>query len=213
MNRKAVYKKRNAGSYDAQASDYDLKWAEYIRNTHQKLLKRLNTDPDHRILDLSAGTGYLTSLMLQEGCSFDQFVLNDLSTNMLKKARENLPQHEKIVFTRHSANQLEFNSNSFDHIISLNAFHNYYSQSEVIREVFRLLKPGGHFYLLDWNREGFFKWVNYGIQLLSNEWIQTVTMKEAADLLQSYHLNVRHKESWKHNYWNLFLVSAQKSTQ
>ena len=199
-----------AESYDTQASRYDEKWKSYIENTHRKLLNQLNTHSSDRVLDLSAGTGYLAQLLNEKNYAFEEFVLNDLSPEMIGIAQNKVGTESRFSFTGYSAHQLGFRSNSFDRVISLNAFHNYPNQAAVIREIYRVLKPGGVFYLLDWNREGFFRMINYWIDKLTNEVIQPVSLVEAEGLLRSYNFDIQHKEAWTFNYWNLFLISGKK---
>ncbi|MEQ8525201.1 class I SAM-dependent methyltransferase [Gracilimonas sp.] len=203
-------KNYTAESYNAQAAQYDERWKGYLVNTHQRLLREFDTDPLDRLLDLSAGTGFLAELLQQREDEFREFILNDLSSKMLEIAQKKLRHVNNISFTGHSADKLGFQSNSFDQVISMNAFHNYPDQVAVFREVHRVLKPGGNFYLLDWNREGLFKVINYWIDKLTNETIQTVTMGEAIEMLTSHHFDVHHKEKWSYRYWNLFLIKGVK---
>lgn len=203
-------KKYTAQSYDGQASQYDERWEGYLENTHQKLLRQLATDSSDHLLDLSAGTGVLAELLHQKGNEFGEIILNDLSQKMLEVAQKKVGHVNNISFTGYSADKLGFQSNSFDQVISMNAFHNYPDQVSVIQEVYRVLKPGGCFYLLDWNREGLFRVANYWIDKLTNETIQTVTIAEACKMLTSHHFDIQHSEKWHYKYWNLFLIKAVK---
>jgi ubiquinone/menaquinone biosynthesis C-methylase UbiE len=202
-----------AESYDALASKYDVRWKGYLENTHQKLLGQLKIHPSDRLLDISAGTGYLAKQVQQNEWEFYEFVLNDVSSEMLGKAREKVGSDDRYRFTGYSAEQMSFESNSFDRVISMNAFHNYQDQGAVIREVYRILKPGGMFYLLDWNKEGLFRTVNYWIDKLTSETIQAVSADAAGELLSSYHFNIKHKQTWRYRYWNLFLITVAKPDQ
>lgn len=208
--KKEVSRDYTSESYNALASEYDARWKGYIENTHQKLLGQLEVKPTDRLLDISAGTGYLAKYLQENEWDFAEFVLNDVSAEMLAKAKEKVGIDERFLFTDYSAEQLGFQSNSFDRVISLNAFHNYPEQEAVIREVYRVLKPGGRFYLLDWNKAGFFRPVNYFIDIFTPETIQTVSVEEAEELLRSYQFSIQQKHTWYYRYWNLFLICATK---
>lgn len=199
-------------SYNAQSFQYDEKWKGYLENTHQKLLSHFVTDSSDRLLDLSAGTGFLAELLQRKEHVFGEFVVNDPSSKMLEVAQKKVGHVNKISFTGYFADQLGFQANTFDQVICMNAFHNYPGQAAVIREAHRVLKPGGVFYMLDWNREGLFRIVNYCIDKLINETIQTVTVGEACEMLTSYHFDIHHNESWRYRYWNLFLIKAVKQS-
>ncbi|MCP9291076.1 methyltransferase domain-containing protein [Gracilimonas sediminicola] len=212
-NRTELSKDETAESYDALASKYDVRWKGYLENTHQKLLGQLRIHPSDRVLDISAGTGYLAKYIQQNDWEFGEFVLNDVSSEMLGKAQEKVGSDDRYRFTGYSAEQMSFETNSFDRVISMNAFHNYPNQEAVIQEVYRVLKPGGMFYLLDWNKEGLFRVVNYWIDKLTSETIQTVSVDDAEALLSSLHFNIKNKQTWHYRYWNLFLITVNKPEQ
>ncbi|WP_421773464.1 class I SAM-dependent methyltransferase [Gracilimonas sp.] len=208
--KKELSRNKTADSYNALAPEYDVRWKGYIENTHQKLLNLLEINPSDRVLDISAGTGYLAKYLQKNGWEFDQFVLNDISSEMLGKAQEKVGSDGRYGFTEYRAEQMGFESNSFDRVISMNAFHNYSDQGAVIREVYRVLKPGGSFYMLDWNKQGFFRPVNYLINVFTTETIQTVSLGEAEKLLRLYGFCIHQKDYWYYRYWNLFLICATK---
>lgn len=108
----------------------------------EKLIELLKGKSQLKILDLACGTGYNTRF-LKDKLNDATFVLCDLSEGMLNEARK--INHEKISI--HQGDMLELlkncDSNSIDAIVCSWAIK-YSSPNEVIKESFRVLKPGGY---------------------------------------------------------------------
>ena len=115
-----------------------LKWTE--RQVLERYFARLG-----RVLDLGCGTGRTSRFLQAAG---HQVVAIDYSEPMIRKARENcagLP----IEFLIMDARRLEFPDASFDYaLFSFNGpdyLHPEAARLEALREIHRVLKPGGVF--------------------------------------------------------------------
>lgn len=202
--------KQTAASYNKRSAEYEEKWGSYLSHTYNKLLTILECEDGDRILDISAGTGLFAKYLIKKDVQFSEVVLNDISEEMLNIARSRFETNSLFSFAENPAEQLNFEDNSFDRVISLNAFHNYKKQKKVISEVRRVLKPGGKFYVLDWNRKGVFVLINYFIDLLSDEVIQTLNADEMKEKLESHDLKPVEQNEWRSYYWNFYIMVAQK---
>lgn len=196
-------------SYDKQALQYDKKWKAYLENTHNRLLEVFETQPDDKILDVSAGTGRLAK-HIAETNAFDELVVNDISPKMLSVAKGKVGPAPKVTFYNSTVKELDFPPQYFDRIVCLNAFHYYPDQQGALQKIEEILKPGGYFYLLDWNRSGFFRWVNKVIEFFIEEDIHTKSLTEAAELLRRHNFEILHSEAWSFRYWELFLIIGRK---
>jgi SAM-dependent methyltransferase len=102
--------------------------------------------PDDRVLDVAAGTGWASELLTRLGV---RTVSADMSWEMLRRGRQRLAADDRLVFRDQSASvaartqALPFVSDSFDGILCLNALHHLPSYREGLREIHRVLKPGG----------------------------------------------------------------------
>ncbi len=201
-----------SASYDKQAENYDKKWKGYLENTHQQVLSVLEIESEDKVLDVSAGTGILGRHIIEK-LSFSELILNDISPKMLKQARKKVGEHPNVNFINSEVQDLDLPPKYFDHIISLNAFHYYPDQVLAIQKISELLKPGGSFYLVDWNRSGFFRWVNKVIKLMADEDIHTKSLEEAAELVRQNNLEILQTKEWSYRYWKLFLIIAQRKVQ
>lgn len=106
----------------------------------------LSPRPDDRVLDLASGTGWATELLTRLGI---RTVSVDLSLEMMRRARQRLAADERLIlrheagFVTARAQALPFTDNAFDGILCLNALHHLPDYGAALREIFRVLKPGG----------------------------------------------------------------------
>ena len=92
------------------------------------------------ILDLGCGAGIPTARFLTErGIKVTGI---DLSEKMLNLARKNVPSAD---FVKMDMNELKFNENTFDGIISVYALFHVPKENhfEIFKNAFKILKPGG----------------------------------------------------------------------
>lgn len=196
-------------SFDKQALQYDKTWRAYLDNTHNHLLEVFETHPDDKILDVSAGTGILAQHIAHTK-DYEELVVNDISSKMLSVAKGKVGSAPKIKFNNSAVRDLDFPPAFFDRIVSMNSFHYYPDQQGALQKVEELLKPGGYFYLLDWNRSGFFRWVSRIIEFWTEENIQTRSLEEAVSMLKHQKFEIQYTEAWSFRYWKLFLIVGRK---
>jgi len=211
MSKEILMSKQNTVEhYDISAGRYERRWRGYLDHTHQMLLGVLLNDlqENDSILDVSCGTGLLASQLIEKRASFQELVLNDISPRMLGIARNRLPNDPRISFTAWPAEDLQFEGNRFTKIICLNAFHNYEKPSLVLKKFKQLLTPNGKLYLLDWNRSGWFRFVNSFINWYSKAAINTLNLKEVSRLLKEQDYSIYIADQWNYRYWKFLLVVA-----
>lgn len=171
----------------------------------------MTVSPEDEILDSSAGTGLLAESLLKKHECFERLVLNDPSSKMLARARYRLRYHENVEFCNLYSENLPFDDRSFTQIICLNSFHYYTHQTDVLKHFYRVMKPGGNLWILDWNRTGTFKITSKLIDWLSPENINARTLEEMELLLEDAGFNMREKESWGYRWWNFLFVRCERT--
>lgn len=108
------------------------------------------------------GGGRLLNLGCAHGPDFlpftHRFELHgiDLSTEMLRFARKYAQKHDfKVNLSLADVRSLPYRDNSFDHAISVATYHHVEGKTgklAALRELRRVLKPGGEAFITVWNR-------------------------------------------------------------
>lgn len=111
------------------------------------LVPWLNPEPEWVILDVATGGGHLTKTIAPH---VGHVFATDLTQPMLEAARNHLQQHVSNVFYMMAdAEALPFPGESFDAVACRIAAHHFPNPQAFVREVARVLKPGGKFVLID----------------------------------------------------------------
>jgi ubiquinone/menaquinone biosynthesis C-methylase UbiE len=111
----------------------------------KELCSMLDIGKDSHILDVACGVG-TTSLFLSDnfGCQITGF---DISENLIKKARQSLQENDRggrVRFEVADAFQIPYPDNTFDIIISQAFFVLIDEKERALKEMVRVLKPGGY---------------------------------------------------------------------
>jgi SAM-dependent methyltransferase len=102
--------------------------------------------PDDLILDFAAGTCWATEMLVRVGV---RTVSVDLSVEMMRRGRARLAADARLEFRGAASfaaargQALPFRSEVFDAVLCLNALHHLPSYADGLREIHRVLKPGG----------------------------------------------------------------------
>jgi ubiquinone/menaquinone biosynthesis C-methylase UbiE len=141
--------------YNQLAAIYDRRWNRYITDTLQFLKTWLNCSPQETILDIACGTGEFAKIIVTEHPT-QKIVGVDISEEMLGVARNKLQGFPSVSFQIASASVLPFADQSFDVIVSANAFHYFDNPIVALTEMKRVLKPEGRVIILDWCKDFLF---------------------------------------------------------
>ena len=114
-------------------------------------VKLLGIKPHSKILDACCGTGDFSFLIKQKENLAD-VVGVDFSSNMLEIARKRV---ENVEFLEGDVTELNFSDNTFDFILMGFGLRNIANQEKALKEIYRVLKPGGEFLQLDFGRKNF----------------------------------------------------------
>ncbi len=131
--------------FDAWAADgRDRGMEERHWHTAKHALARMPVEAGDTVLDLGTGSGYALRA-LRETAGVGRGYGLDASPKMLRNARS-YADDDALSFLRGDFGAVPLAENSVDHVWSMEAF--YYAQEPIrtLREVRRVLRPGGSFY-------------------------------------------------------------------
>ena len=117
----------------------------------QDLISQANLKPGQKILDIGCGTGTLVVLLKRQHAS-SQVVGFDPDPKALRRAETKAKRAAVTVqLNQGFADELPYEEGSFDRVFSSFMFHHLEEQNreKMLKEVSRVLKPGGSFHLLD----------------------------------------------------------------
>ncbi|HEY9813751.1 MAG TPA: class I SAM-dependent methyltransferase, partial [Candidatus Sericytochromatia bacterium] len=111
----------------------------------QLALQGLTIDSTTKILDLCCGSGQATKFLVQYS---DNVTGLDASPLSLKRAQNNVPQAK---YVEAFAEEMPFPDNQFDLVHTSVAMHEMQPEQlqNILKEVYRVLKPGGVFAVVD----------------------------------------------------------------
>ena len=121
----AFIRRHSAGTYDAAADRI-----------------RARIRPEMSVLELACGTGQMTYLLCGSAAIWEA---TDISPVMIARA-ERIPHSEHVRFSVQDAESLPYEHASFDAVVVSNALDVFEHPSIALREIRRVLVPGGLFF-------------------------------------------------------------------
>lgn len=124
------------------------KWDEltmdFLRPFGDEIIERLNPKGSDLILDVAAGTGE-PGLTIASKLNTGKVIITDLADDMLVIAHENATKAgvKNVEFSACDVTELPFDDNSFDGISCRMGFMFFPDMLLAVKEMVRVLKPGG----------------------------------------------------------------------
>ena len=117
-----------------------LRWARRVK----LLSNHLRSGMD--VLELGCGTGYFTRELARSGADI---VAIDVSPELLEIAEADCPA-ENVRYEAQNASALTYPNDVFDSVVGSSILH-HLEINEALREIYRVLKPGGTIYFTEPN--------------------------------------------------------------
>lgn len=117
----------------------------------EKTIRLMDLRPGERVLDLGCGAGWATRLLarrVEDQDGSGKVVGLDVSDEMIRRAQTTPSEFENISYVCASAQKIPGGDNFFDKVLSVESFYYYPDQERVLRELFRVMAPGGRMFIL-----------------------------------------------------------------
>lgn len=190
------------------APRYDRRWADYLRVTHERTLRRLELRPHHCLLDVGCGTG---SLLQMIAARYPEVGLTgvDACHEMLEMARRKLG--DRVALFRGQAERLPFADEEFDGVISCSSLHYWHQPLNGLHELARVLKPQGQMVITDWCGDDVaMRAVEFLLRVIRHETIHVLGCDACNRLLRTAGCQSIHTERYKVGWlWGLMTASAR----
>ncbi|MDI9864030.1 class I SAM-dependent methyltransferase [Flectobacillus longus] len=110
----------------------------------QKMTNLLGLKPGMKVLEVGAGTGKDSELIIKAIAPGGQAFLSDLSPNMLRLAKQRLqPEDVDVNYFIANGTYLPFEDNTFDAVFHFGGINTFSERKEAFEEFNRVVKVGG----------------------------------------------------------------------
>ncbi len=127
-----------------------------FQQTNSHIVKLLNPKPDSSLLDVGCGSGILIQKLLSLNRDIKLFGL-DITPKMVEVAKKKFTNNSNIKIIQGSAIKMPYEDNSFNFVTCASSFHHHPDPLLSVKEMIRVLKPGGKLLILDMCIEGFLR--------------------------------------------------------
>ncbi len=125
------------------------------------------------VLDIGGGTGVASLIALEMGAA--KVVCGDISEYMLERGREKVRTlatgSDRIEFCQLDAESLPFNNNSFDFVMTGMAFGLFPDQKKAVKEMYRVLRPGGSVSLGAHGPEHYWEAIDTNLRAINKKYV------------------------------------------
>ncbi len=164
-------KHRARHQFDSWAKSYDTSIVQHLlfqpayRMFMEELYRWRRADErDFDLLDIGSGTGSWLAMVAGSGLPARRLVGLDYSVSMCNIAAGKAQSIEDApFFVNGDSEHLPVADESFDVLTCSHSFHHYPHQAAAVREMKRILRPGGRLMIIDGFRDNIIGWVLFDI--------------------------------------------------
>jgi len=161
-------------------------WQERFENrdrdvykNKEKITRSLKLKKGQVVADIGAGTGFYLSLLHKEVAPTGKVFAVELAPKFIEfiKARSKAENLSNVIAVKGGLDTTNLESNSVDKIFVCDTYHHFDKPSQMLRDFFRVLRPGGELIIVDFNLVPgkSRKWILEHITKTKEEYITEIT--------------------------------------
>ncbi len=118
----------------------------FSEKVRDEAVMKVKTESGKTAADIGAGTGFMTEGLLNAGLDV---VIVEYSQEMIEILKQRFGHLREVKIIKSSQQKIDITDNSVDYVFSNMFLHNIESPVEVIKDMLRILKPGGKLAITD----------------------------------------------------------------
>ncbi len=140
--------KRVEEEFTRQADTFDAHAVKADDQVAARFQEAMGSAGSGTVLDVACGPGVVTAALAGKAQAVTAF---DATPAMLEKARKRCAEAglQNVQFKQGNAESLPFDSGAFDGVVTRLAIHHFPDPKRVLKEIFRVLRPGGTVVIAD----------------------------------------------------------------
>jgi ubiquinone/menaquinone biosynthesis C-methylase UbiE len=111
------------------------------------VLEKMRLAPTDNVLDMGCGSGWL-SRRIAEKVPEGRVVGMDVSDQMVRVARRTSGEHHNVLYVTGEVGEIPWETNFFTQASSVESAYYWPDPPAGLKEIFRVLRPGGNFWML-----------------------------------------------------------------
>ena len=118
----------------------------------EKFIDWMNPQPNTKLIDVASGTGDIANLFFTRSDGTGEVICVEPNKEMLSLVKIKLKKYKSVKWINSSAESIPIEGNTFDYYSISYGIRNVSDINKVLKEAFRVLKPGGRFMCLEFSK-------------------------------------------------------------
>ena len=118
----------------------------------EKFIDWMNPQPNTKLIDVASGTGDIANLFFTRSDGTGEVICVEPNKEMLSRGKIKLKKYKSVKWINSSAESIPIEGDTFDYYSISYGIRNVSDINKVLKEAFRVLKPGGRFMCLEFSK-------------------------------------------------------------
>ena len=168
-----------------------------------------------RVLEIGCGMGATAATMAEQGLDVTAIDLTSMAVRMTRRRFDALGLKGNII--QADAEKLPFADASFDLVWSWGVIHVTADMAQAVREIYRVVKPGGEIKIMVYHRHAMRNWMNAGLVrgILKGEFLRysyNDILRHGTDGYFARHLTIKEMREYFSDFENIRIELTDNAT-